>query len=68
MWQLIDGQKANIGIVLGTILTILIEINVVEWDEPLVKIVATIIAGWTGVAISLKGNKVVDAVRKNGGQ
>ena len=64
IWNRLDGNKANIGMVLGAILVALCEAGICSTSDTWVRIAAIVIAAWTGVAVSLKANKGIDAVRK----
>lgn len=66
MFQKLNGNKINIGMIAGGIVGILISFNLITWEQAQPFVV--IISAWTGVAISHRSNKTLTAIRakKNG--
>lgn len=57
LWKTIDGHKTGIGLVAGGIVFMLYKSNIITPDT--FDYVITLIGMWTGVALSLKANKVI---------
>jgi len=54
LWQKIDGNKTYIGIIAGTLLALIVDWSPddgVTWDTTWVRLLATVITGWTTVSV-----------------
>jgi len=61
MFQKLNGNKINIGMIAGGVVALLISFNLITWEQA--QPYVAIISAWTGVAISHRSNKTLTAIR-----